>query len=97
MAAMRYGMRDPRYGSTSAVKMSTSVSGVFRTISVYTVATPRRVATGEMRIAATIVPITSAARPLTISRRMVVPKPSRYARQVVDDDVHGIPSPAWWG
>ena len=59
------------------MKISTSVSGVLRTISVYTVATPRRVATGEMRIAATIVPSTSAASPLTTSSRIVAVKPLR--------------------
>ena len=34
MAATRYGMREPRYGSTNALKISTSVSGVLRTTSV---------------------------------------------------------------
>ena len=51
-----YGSRTPSIGSTNAVKMKTSVSGVFLAISVQNAAKPRSAATGEIRIAAMSVP-----------------------------------------
>ena len=60
-----------------AQKNSTSVSGVLRTSSVYTVANARSDATGEMRIEAMIVPSTSAEMPLAASSSRVILKPSK--------------------
>ena len=50
-------------GSTKAVKKKMRVSGVLRAISVQNAANPRSAPTGEIRIAAMIVPRISASTP----------------------------------
>ncbi len=71
------GRRTPSIGSTNIVKMKTSVSGVFRAISVQNAANPRSAATGEIRIAAMSVPRMSESTPATASSRRVTRKPSK--------------------
>jgi hypothetical protein len=77
-ANWKYESRMSTCGSTNAEKKKTRVSGVFRSVSTYSMPTARSTGTGETRNAASTVPIAIASAADTNVSDSVVKKPSRY-------------------
>jgi len=65
------------WGRTKTTKKNATVSGVLRTTSTYAAPAPRRVGTGDTRIAASTVPSVSASTDASAVSASVVTNPCR--------------------